>query len=151
MPLNTFYTAYRDTGIKTASGGTLVIMLYDEAVRQLTSAVQKFNAEGKVAPGDIEKFGAALIKTQEIINELQTSLDMDKGGQIAQNLMSLYVYFNRELMDANINKDKSKLEFVLNMLNKEDLKVALKSLLPEAAGIFMCFYGPAFSGRSAFL
>lgn len=118
MPLNTFYTAYRDTGIKTASGGTLVIMLYDEAVRQLSSALQKFNAEGKVAPGDIEGFGAALVKTQEIINELQTSLDMDKGGDVAKNLMSLYIYFNQELLSINLRKDRKKLEFVLDMLTQ---------------------------------
>lgn len=118
MPLNTFYTAYRDTGIKTASGGTLVIMLYDEAVRQLSSALQKFSAEGKVAPGDIEGFGAALVKTQEIINELQTSLDMDKGGDVAKNLMSLYIYFNQELLSINLRKDRKKLEFVLDMLTQ---------------------------------
>lgn len=118
MPLNTFYTAYRDTGIKTASGGTLVIMLYDEAVRQLSSALQKFSAEGKVAPGDIEVFGAALVKTQEIINELQTSLDMDKGGDVAKNLMSLYIYFNQELLSINLRKDRKKLEFVLDMLTQ---------------------------------
>ena len=32
--------------------------------------------------------------------------------------MSLYVYFNHELMDANINKDRQKLEFVLNMMSQ---------------------------------
>ena len=56
------------------------------------------------------------MKAQEIINELQVSLDMEKGGQIAQNLMSLYVYFNKELMNASINQDKTKLQQILGMI-----------------------------------
>ena len=40
---------------------------------------------------------------------------MDKGGDIARNLMSLYVFFNEELLSANINHDKTKLDFVLKM------------------------------------
>ena len=58
------------------------------------------------------------MKAQDIISELQASLNMSAGGEIASNLMSLYIYFNRELMASNINKDKKKIEFVLNMLNQ---------------------------------
>ena len=36
---------------------------------------------------------------------------MEKGGDIARNLMSLYLYFNEEIMDATIKQDKTKLEF----------------------------------------
>ena len=54
-------------------------------------------------------------KTQAIITELEVSLDMEKGGEIAKNLMALYVYFNEELMNAGINKNKEK--FVNNILH----------------------------------
>ena len=43
---------------------------------------------------------------------------MEKGKDIARNLMSLYLYFNEELMDANINHNKTKLQFVVKMLNE---------------------------------
>ena len=46
------------------------------------------------------------------------SLDMEKGGEIAKNLMSLYIYFNNELMSANINRDKKKVDFVLSMMTE---------------------------------
>ena len=84
----------------------------------MTQAQKCFTAEGKVEAKDIEKFGNYVMKTQDIISELQASLDMEKGGQIATNLMSLYIYFNQELMSANINKDKKKLDFVLNMMTQ---------------------------------
>jgi flagellar secretion chaperone FliS len=116
MGFNNAYSAYQSTNVKTASQGKLVVLLYEGAVKALTSAKECFGADGKIAASKIEKYGNFITKGQEIISELQVSLDMDKGGQIAQNLMSLYVYFNQELMTANISKDKKKLEFVLNMM-----------------------------------
>ena len=43
-------------------------------------------------------------------------LDLEKGGEIAKNLMSLYVFFNAELMNANISKDKAKIQNIKKML-----------------------------------
>ena len=43
---------------------------------------------------------------------------MEKGGDIAKNLMSLYLYFNRELTDASINHNKDKVTFVENMMSE---------------------------------
>ena len=57
-------------------------------------------------------------KVQAIITELQVSLDMEKGGDIAKNLMALYVFFNEELVQASISKDKEKLQSVWNMMNE---------------------------------
>lgn len=112
------YTAYRDTAVKTASQGRLIVLLYQAAVRELDAARRLFESDGSVNPRNIEAYGKHITKTQEIIGELQVSLDMDKGGQIAQNLMSLYVYFNHELVDASINKNRDKLEFVYKMMNE---------------------------------
>jgi len=112
------YSAYRDTNVKTASQGKLIVLLYEGAVRQLSTAASYFNSTGKIDPTHIEKFNACILKTQEIITELQVSLDMDKGGDIAKSLMALYVYFNKELLDANISQDRKKIDFVLNMMNQ---------------------------------
>ncbi len=116
--MNNPYAAYQNTNIKTASQGKLIVLLYEGAIKNMTQAQKCFTAEGKVEAKDIEKFGNYVMKTQDIISELQASLDMEKGGQIATNLMSLYIYFNQELMSANINKDKKKLDFVLNMMTQ---------------------------------
>lgn len=121
------FAAYQNTGIKTASQGKLIVLLYEGAVKNLKGAISCFKDDGKIEAKNIEKFGNFVMKTQDIISELQISLNMDKGGQIASNLMSLYVYFNQELMSANINKDKSKLEFILKMVEE------LSSAWAEAA------------------
>ena len=112
------YAAYQKTAVSTASQGKLVVMLYQGAAREMQAAFDCFGDSDKLPAPSIENFGKHIMKSQEIINELQVSLDMDKGGQIAQNLMSLYVYFNKELMDVSIKQDKEKLGLILNMIKE---------------------------------
>ena len=112
------YTAYKETGVKTASQGKLIVLLYQEAVKQLAKALSFIGADNRVEPGDIEKLNNCIVKTQEILTELMTSLDMEKGGEIAKNLMALYVFFNKELLDANIKHDRQKIESVHRMMSE---------------------------------
>lgn len=115
---NNTYNTYREVGVKTASQGKLVVMLYDGAVSHLQDAMALIPPDGKVHASDIENFGKHVQKAQDIITELQISLDMEKGGEIAQNLMALYIYFNKELLNASIRHDKTKLRFISDMLTQ---------------------------------
>lgn len=110
------YTAYQRTNINTATKGRLIVLLYEGAVKQLTQAVSLFEPDGKIQAKNIEQFGNCLQKAEKIISELEVSLDMEKGGEIAKNLMSLYLYFNEELVQANISKDKEKILAITKML-----------------------------------
>ncbi|TVQ38764.1 MAG: flagellar export chaperone FliS [Spirochaetaceae bacterium] len=92
--------AYKQTRVRTASQGRVIVMLYDEAIRQLDVAGQAL-AEGAHS---YDRVNAAVSKTQQIITELMVSLDFDKGGAFAQNLLNLYMFFNRELTEANLKK-----------------------------------------------
>lgn len=112
------YAAYQKTAVSTASQGRLVVMLYQGAERELSSALNTFGDGSKIPASSIETFGKHIMKAQDIINELQVSLDMEKGGQIAQNLMSLYVFFNKELTDVSIKQDKEKLGQILEMVKQ---------------------------------
>ena len=112
------YAAYQTTAVKTASQGKLVVMLYQGAERELSAANKCFGSDTKIPAPKVEEFGRHIMKAQEIISELPVSLDMDKGGQIAQNLMSLYVFFNKELMDVSIRQDKEKLRQLLDMIKQ---------------------------------
>lgn len=118
MGYNQAYNAYKETNVKTASQGRLVVLLYEEAVKQLTLASSLFSEDLKVPVQNIEQFGKSILKAQEIITELQVSLDMEKGGEIAKNLMALYIFFNRELSEANIKKDKTAVDSVCKMMSE---------------------------------
>lgn len=118
MGFQNAYTAYQKTNVNTASQGRLVVLLYEGAVKQLSTALNLFDDANKIRPNDIEKYGVCLQKAQAIITELQVSLDMEKGGDIARNLMSLYVFFNEELFRASITMDQQKISSVLKMMKE---------------------------------
>lgn len=95
-----FVQEYQKGAIGGASPLQLVVMMYDGALR--------FMEQGKHAMKlrDLEKQNYYLLKAQKIVMELTACLDMEQGGEIAQNLLALYGYVVNELMDANI-KDRS--------------------------------------------
>ena len=111
-------SSYKETRVKTASQGQLIIMLYDEAVKQLDTGLDLLsqNSGGKKNPANIEKTSKAILKAQEIITELTVSLDFDQGGDIAKNLFSLYTWFNRELLESNIHHDTRRISSVRNQI-----------------------------------
>jgi flagellar protein FliS len=115
---NNALTAYKETTVKTASQGQLIIMLYDGAVKQLNRALEliKLNTTNKKDPGRIEQISKAIMKTEEIITELTVSLDFEKGGEISKGLFAIYTWFNRELLEANIDQDASRLTAVRDLL-----------------------------------
>jgi len=131
-------STYRETKVKTASQGQLITMLYEGAVKSLDQALDLLglNARGKRNPENIERISNAILKTQEIITELTVSLDFEQGGEIAQNLFSLYTWFNKELVEANIAQDMNRVMTVRNLLNELRsawAEIAAKST-PEATG-----------------
>jgi flagellar protein FliS len=113
-------STYKETKVKTASQGQLIVMLYDGAVKQLNLAIEQLelNKNEKKEPGRIEKIGKAVMKAEEIITELMVSLDFEQGGEIAKNLFSLYTWFNRELLEANITQDTNRIKTVRNMIGE---------------------------------
>ncbi len=123
------YSAYKATGIKTASKGKLIVMLYEGAMRHMHSALVLFDSHKKLPVKNIEKFHNHIVKTQEIITELMVSLNMSDGGDIAQNLMSLYRFFNRELMDISMSHDFVKLTSVNKLVTElcESWRIAIES------------------------
>ena len=130
-------SSYRETRVKTASQGQLIIMLYDETVKSLDRALELLvlNAEGKKDPGNIEKISKSIVKAQEIITELTVSLDFERGGEIAKSLFSLCTWFNKELLEANITQDTRRITAVRNQLNElRSAWAEIAAKTPETTG-----------------
>ena len=108
MGYSNAYSAYRETGVRTASQGKLIVMLYDEIIKQLNFALSYLLENDKLETQHIEQFSKHILKAKEIITELMVALDMEAGGDIAKTLMSLYIYFNQELQDVSINHTRPK-------------------------------------------
>jgi flagellar protein FliS len=104
--------AYRETQIRTATPGRLIVMLYDGAIKSLNIAIQIMEKK----ENKLDIVSNNIIKAQDIISELMVSLDFEKGGEIAKNLFSLYMFMNRELLSANVKKDLVPLQNVRKFL-----------------------------------
>lgn len=109
--------AYRETRVKTASPAQLVVMLYDEAVKQSDIALGMLK-DIKKNPQNIEKVNKALGKVQDIVTELMAGLDFQAGGEIAEDLFALYVWFGRQILEANLEKNVGKVQAVRDMMDE---------------------------------
>jgi flagellar protein FliS len=92
------YDAYKVNEISTMSQGKLILMLYEGAIRFINIAIENNT------PRKFESVHKNLMKAQEIINELMLSLNIEEGGDVAKNLLSIYIYLKKQLVQANMDK-----------------------------------------------
>ncbi len=106
------YQAYRTTQVQTSSPAELILLLYDGAIKYCRQA------EAHLDNGERELAHNALLRSQDIIDELAVSLDFSAGEEIAQGLSQLYDYMGQRLVEANIHKDKAPITEVAAMLQE---------------------------------
>ena len=111
---------YREHAVTTQTRGRLIVLLYDGAIKFLRLALQELEA------GHQAEKGLYIGKAQAILVELNTSLDMAAGGEIATNLRGLYHFMDRHLAEANLHRDAEKIRQVIACL--EDLNESWKSI-----------------------
>jgi flagellar protein FliS len=112
-----------ETGVVAADPHKLITMLFDGALIAIAMA-------GKhMREGDIPKKGDAINKAMMIIdNGLRSSLRLDVGGEVAQNLDSLYDYISRRLFAAHSKNDTEILDEAYKLL--EGLKTSWEAIAP---------------------
>lgn len=117
------YQQYKDTQVKTANQGKLILMLYDGAIRFLREA------EAALPQKKYDIVNQKIVRTQDILTELIVSLNM-KAGEISSNLYRIYDYLNRRLIEANVRKDEAILREVIDHLL--DLRAVWDEIIRKA-------------------
>ncbi len=109
------WLSYRQVATKTATPGQLVLMLFDGALRFLDKALVGFDLDD---PLDSNlAINNNILKAQEILRELNMSLNMEKGGEFATTMRRLYNYYDLQLSQSNLQKDPSGVELVIRLLS----------------------------------
>jgi flagellar protein FliS len=90
---------YQKTNVVTSGKMDLIILCYETVIQNL-HASKRF-----VEDGEFEKKAKALQKALNILNELQSCLSFEKGGQIAKNLDAIYTFITRRLLEGDVKKD----------------------------------------------
>ncbi len=111
-----------------ANSVDLIQMLFDGFIESLNAA------RGHLQHGAIQEKCKCLARASRIVLGLQSSLDFQKGGDLAQNLNELYSYVTRRLLQANAQNDLGALEEIHGLMS--EIRQAWKevpSLLPAQA------------------
>ena len=109
------WLSYRQVATKTATPGQLVLMLFDGALRFLDKALVGFDLDD---PLDSNlAINNNILKAQEILRELNMSLNMEKGGEFAATMRRLYNYYDLQLSQSNLQKDPAGVELVIRLLS----------------------------------
>lgn len=107
------YTAlnkYKQSSISTATPEELTLMLYNGAIKFMNIA--KYSIEKK----EMEKAHNSLIRAQDIILELNYSLDMKYD--ISKEMRDLYEFIMSKLVDGNISKDIKSIEEAIDITSE---------------------------------
>ena len=94
--------SYKAQSVQTASPGKLVLMLFDGYLRFTSAARNAFDETDMTKKN--EGINNNLIRAQNIVTELQSSLDMSVPGELPGTLYRLYDYVLHQLQQANLHK-----------------------------------------------
>lgn len=121
---------YLENDVLSRSPEWLVALVYDALLKNLR------RADVQIETGDIEGKSTSLTRAGALLAELLSSLDREKGGEIATRLSSLYTYFSLELMNIGRSLDRVALGRLIAMV--EELQTAwiraAEEVAPRAPG-----------------
>jgi flagellar secretion chaperone FliS len=100
---------YLETSILTASPEDLIVKIFDVLIIATKLAHEKLVNERD----DIESIHKQLLRAQRACTVLMSSLNMEIGGELSENLLKVYSFWHRELVMANLRKDPVRVERVL--------------------------------------
>jgi flagellar protein FliS len=114
------YRAVRSHGLVAgASPSRLVQVMFEHILSNLaTSQGCMERIKGNLPLNEVVAKGKAIGKAVRLIGQLNETLDMERGGQIAQNLRALYLYMLDRLTAANVTNDARIVDEVGSLVRK---------------------------------
>ena len=125
---NQYAAVNKQTGVEGANPHQLIQMLYEGAIENMA------RAKGCMERKDFSGKGDTLGRAINIIGGLQSFLDKEKGGEVAENLDALYDYMSRRLFEASKDNDIGILDEVIGLVR--EVKTGWEGIKDEATAIF---------------
>lgn len=112
QPLGHYNTVNAYGAAEADNGMELILSMMRGAQDRLASA------RGHMERGETQQKGEQIGKAMALIDGLRGSLNIDAGGDIADNLDALYDYMGRRLVEANAHDDTAMLDEVAALLTE---------------------------------
>jgi flagellar secretion chaperone FliS len=124
-PTSSALHSYRQTQVQGGTPLERVVMLYDGAIRHMNAARDAMDRQ------DIPARRDAISRALAIVGELQATLDLERGGEIATTLDRLYDFVTSRLMDATMKKDPRPIDECRRVF--ETLREGWRTIAEQAA------------------
>jgi len=114
------YRAVRSHGLVAAATPARLVQIMFEHILSELAAVQGCmeRIKDNLPLSEVVAKGKSLGKAIRLINQLNATLDMERGRHIAQNLRALYVYMLARLTLANATNDPRIVDEVASLVRK---------------------------------
>ncbi len=108
--MNKQLATYQRAQVNGASQRDLIVMCYKGGIKYLVESRQKLEA------GDINGFSELIEKAHRVIVHLYTTLDMEKGGEIAEKLAELYAFLINQIYLLNATKSVDLFDGIIGVM-----------------------------------
>jgi flagellar protein FliS len=117
------HQAYQVNAIETASPEQLTLMCYDGALKFMRRAVEACDKR------DLARHSEWIGRAQAVVDELNITLNMEAGGEIAANLREIYLFVNRQLGSSVLQQEREPIEVAMRLIG------GLRDSWAEAMGL----------------
>ena len=118
--------------VMDASPTRLIQLMFEQTLTQLAitrGCMERIAATRQVR--DVSDKAVAIGKVNGLLGELSGSLDLDRGGSIAENLLALYTYMRTRLTSANLYNDVDIIDEISRLLR--EVKSGWDQIVTDAA------------------
>ncbi len=109
-PYSKYIKQYQTSNITTATPEKLMILLFDGALQFLQKA------KTAIAENNLKERAENIDGARKILRELMRTIDLENGNDVAKSLFRLYNRMVMNLIKANVSRDSSKIDLVIEDL-----------------------------------
>jgi flagellar protein FliS len=126
------YRSVRSHGLVADTSPTRLVQIMFEHILSNLATAQGCMAriENNLPLSEVTQKLAAMRKAVQLIGQLNVTLDMERGGKIAENLRALYEYMLVRLTQANAYNDTGAVTEVSNLVR--EIKTGWDGIVSES-------------------
>ena len=106
------FDTYKETQIRSAHQGRLIVIVYDYIIKALNSAIKN------ISHNKYQETSKDVLDAQNALSELLFTLNTEEGDEISHNLSRLYKYFKKQLKEAKRSNDAGKIEPIIEIVRE---------------------------------
>lgn len=110
--INAYANSEREAALEVEDPHAIIALMFDE----LLKAIRLFSSNVDLKNADLVARKNSFSKSLTLIYALQSSLNFEKGGEIAENLFTLYEFARQKIIESSETQERGNLDVALDAL-----------------------------------